>query len=132
MSLNSATFYWITLSFSLWHTGSVVSAFGLIFPTACGILVPWQGIKPTSPSFEGRFSTTGQPGKFLLVFFIGVWIWVLCCILMLRIFSLRLNFVFHLCEEYHWISSSFYFDKSSLYINIYICTSFIFSIFDHL
>ena len=31
----------------------------------CGILVPWPGIKPTSPALEGRFLTTGPPGKSL-------------------------------------------------------------------
>ena len=32
-------------------------------PQRCGILVPWTGIKPVSPALEGRFSTTGPPGK---------------------------------------------------------------------
>ena len=32
-------------------------------PRACGILVPWPGIKPESPVLQGRFLTTGQPGK---------------------------------------------------------------------
>ena len=30
---------------------------------ACGILVPRSGIKPASPALEGRFLTTGPPGK---------------------------------------------------------------------
>ena len=45
------------------HTGSVVVAHGLSCPTACGILVPRQGIEPASPALEGRFLTTGPPGK---------------------------------------------------------------------
>ena len=33
---------------------------------ACRILVPSTGIKPVSSALEGRFLTTGPPGKFLL------------------------------------------------------------------
>ena len=43
--------------------GSVVVAHGLSCLEACGILVPRPGIKPTSPALEGRFLTTGPPGK---------------------------------------------------------------------
>ena len=50
---------------SLRHTGSVVVAHGLSCPAACGILVPRPGIEPVSPAQEGRFSTTGPPGKSL-------------------------------------------------------------------
>ena len=32
-------------------------------PKACGILVPWPGIKPMSPTLEGRFLTMGPLGK---------------------------------------------------------------------
>ena len=32
-------------------------------PMACGILVPWPGIRPASPALEGRFPTTGPQGK---------------------------------------------------------------------
>ena len=32
-------------------------------PEACGILVPWSGIKPTFPALAGRFFTSGPPGK---------------------------------------------------------------------
>ena len=32
-------------------------------PAARGILVPWPGIEPVSPALEGRFFTTGPPGK---------------------------------------------------------------------
>ena len=38
-------------------------ALGLSCPTACGILVPWPWISPATPSLEGRFLTTGPPGK---------------------------------------------------------------------
>ena len=43
--------------------GSVVVVGGLSCPLACGILVPWPGIKPVSPALEGRFLTAGPPGK---------------------------------------------------------------------
>ena len=51
---------------------------------ACRILFPWPGIKPTSPALEGRFLTTGLPGKphsssffFLTAEYIGknIYIW---------------------------------------------------------
>ena len=45
------------------RVGSVVVAGGLHYPKVCGILVPPPGIKPTSPALEGRFLTTGLPGK---------------------------------------------------------------------
>ena len=45
------------------RTSSVVVARGLSSPVACGILVPWPGIKLVSPALEGRFFTTGPPGK---------------------------------------------------------------------
>ena len=32
-------------------------------PRASGILVPWPGIEPMFPALEGRFLTTGPPGK---------------------------------------------------------------------
>ena len=43
--------------------GLVVADCGLSCPVACGILVPQQEIEPTSPALEGRFLTTGSPGK---------------------------------------------------------------------
>ena len=43
--------------------GSVVAAYGLSCPAACGILVTQSGIEPTPPALEGRFLTTGPPGK---------------------------------------------------------------------
>ena len=45
--------------------GSVVAAHGLSCPAACGLLVSRPGIKCTSPALEGRFLTTGPPGKSL-------------------------------------------------------------------
>ena len=36
---------------------------GLSCPTACGILTPHPGIKPSSPALEGGFLTTEPPGK---------------------------------------------------------------------
>ena len=47
----------------LWHTGS--SSHRLTRSTVCGIslTVPQPGIEPASPALEGRFLTTGPPGK---------------------------------------------------------------------
>ena len=45
------------------HTGSVVASCGLCCPTACGFLVPRPGIKPVSPSSQGRLLATGPRGK---------------------------------------------------------------------
>ena len=45
------------------RVGSVVVARGLSCPVACGIFVPSPGIEPTPPALEGRFLTTGPPGK---------------------------------------------------------------------
>ena len=41
----------------------LVVAHGLRCSKACGILVPWPGIKPTSLALQGRFLTTRPPGK---------------------------------------------------------------------
>ena len=38
-------------------------------PMAYGSLVLWPGIEPTSPALEGRFLTTGPPGKSSFYFF---------------------------------------------------------------
>ena len=43
--------------------GSVVAACRLSYPAACGILVPQPGIEPMFSALEGRFLTTGPPGK---------------------------------------------------------------------
>ena len=50
-------------TWGLGHAGSVVVSHGFSCPVACGILVPQPGIKPTSPPLEGKFLTTGPPGK---------------------------------------------------------------------
>ena len=40
---------------------------------AYGISVSRPGIKPTSPEFQGRFLTTGRPGKSFVVLFLIFW-----------------------------------------------------------
>ena len=45
------------------HSASFVLAHGLSCPVACGILVPRPQNKPTSPALQGRFVTSGPPGK---------------------------------------------------------------------
>ena len=42
-----------------------VVAHRLNCPAVCGILVPRPGIETMSPALEGRFVTTGSPGKSL-------------------------------------------------------------------
>ena len=42
---------------------SLVMVHGLSCPELCEILITWSGIEPTSPALEGRFLTTGPPGK---------------------------------------------------------------------
>ena len=46
-------------------TGLVVAVPRLSCSVACGILVPWPGIKPMSPALECRFPVTRPSGKFL-------------------------------------------------------------------
>ena len=54
------------LSRGLWGAqASAVAVLCLRCSAACGILVPWQGIKPTSPALQGEFLTTGPPRKSL-------------------------------------------------------------------
>ena len=48
--------HWVFVSACGWCTG-------LVAPVACGILVPWPGIEPTSPALESEFLNTGPPGK---------------------------------------------------------------------
>ena len=50
---------------SVWalHCNTQVAAYGLSCPKACEILVPRLGIEPMSTALEGRFLTTGPPGK---------------------------------------------------------------------
>ena len=45
--------------------GSVVVVLELSCPRACGISAPRTGIKLESPALQGRFLTTGPPGKSL-------------------------------------------------------------------
>ena len=47
---------------------SVVATHGFSCPQHCGILVPWPEMKPSEPALQGRFSTTGPPGKSHLFF----------------------------------------------------------------
>ena len=66
ISLNSYSFIFYFLGcagFLLWHVGSKVAAHRLSYPTVCGIFVPQSGVKPEPPALEGRFLTTGPPGK---------------------------------------------------------------------
>ena len=51
------------LSIHCGERASLVVVRGLSCPTARGILVPRPGIEPASPVLEGRFFTTGPPGK---------------------------------------------------------------------
>ena len=61
--------------------GSLAVACRLGCPVACGILVPWPGIKPTSPALEGRFLITGHRGSPSLFFYVcrsrirQAWVW---------------------------------------------------------
>ena len=54
----------------LWHMDTGSRSFGLSScsiglgcSTTCGMLVPRPGIEPISPAVQGRFLTTGPPGK---------------------------------------------------------------------
>ena len=48
---------------ALEQVGSAAVVHGLSSSMACGILVPWWGNKPMSPALQGKFLTTGPPGK---------------------------------------------------------------------
>ena len=48
-----------------------VAASGSSCPVACGILVPWSEIKPTSSALEGGLLTTGPSGKSFLSVYIN-------------------------------------------------------------
>ena len=50
---------------------SIVVLRGLSCSKAHGILVPWPGIEPMSPALQGRFLTTGLPGKSLTPIFLN-------------------------------------------------------------
>ena len=58
-------FIWLHWVFVAACVGSVIAAHRLSCTVACGILVPKPRIKPMSPTFKGRFLTTGPPGKLL-------------------------------------------------------------------
>ena len=47
------------------YAGQVVAAPGLSCPSAYGVLVPLPGIQPSPTALEGRFLTSGLPGKSL-------------------------------------------------------------------
>ena len=47
------------------HAGSFAALRQLSYSRVCGILVLLSGIEPTSPAWQGRFLTTGPPGKSL-------------------------------------------------------------------
>ena len=51
-------------------TGSAVGVHGLSCFMACGVLVPWPGIEPTSLMLQGGFLTTGPLGKSLFFYFL--------------------------------------------------------------
>ena len=55
--------FFLNCLFSWLHWVSSVAAHGLSCLVACGFSVAWPGIKPMSPALEGRFLTTGPPGK---------------------------------------------------------------------
>ena len=50
-------FVTILLLFMFWFFGH----------KACGILAPWRGIDPASPTLEGKVITTGQPRESLII-----------------------------------------------------------------
>ena len=56
---------------SLQFRNSLAMSNGLSCPTTCGILVPWLGIEPASPALQGRFLTSGPPGKFIHTVYFG-------------------------------------------------------------
>ena len=57
-------FYWLCWVFTaVWRLSS--SCVSPPYPPAWGIIVPQPGMEPTSPALEGRFLTTGPPGKSL-------------------------------------------------------------------
>ena len=49
----------------LWCADSLISAHRLRSSAACGIIVPQPWFEPLSPALQGRFLTTGPPGKSL-------------------------------------------------------------------
>ena len=62
--ISTLYFYFGCTGSLLQHSSSSLQHTGLV-TVVCGILVPWLGVKPVSPVLEGRFLTTGPPGKTL-------------------------------------------------------------------
>ena len=58
----------IVASCGLRNTGSVVAVLGFSCPVACEIFPD-----PGSPALQGRFSTTGQPGKPLAILIFSIY-----------------------------------------------------------
>ena len=58
----------LVVAHRLQSTGSVIAAHGLSCSESSGLLVPQSGFIPTSPEIQGRFLTTGSPGKFSFLF----------------------------------------------------------------
>ena len=56
---------WLPYAGQLWRLSSEVGVHGLSFSMAYGILVLPPGIEPTSPALQGKFLTSGLPGKSL-------------------------------------------------------------------
>ena len=54
--------FWLCWVFCM---GLTLQLIGLVTPGAWGILVTRLGIEPMSLALEGRFLSTGPPGKFL-------------------------------------------------------------------
>ena len=54
--------FWCTDSLDVMH-GSVLAMHGLVALEAYEIPVPQPGLEPPSPALQGRFLTTGLPGK---------------------------------------------------------------------
>ena len=42
---------------------TLIVAHGVSCSKACGILVPWSAVEPTSPALQGGFLATGSPGR---------------------------------------------------------------------
>ena len=55
---------------------------------ACGILVPWPGVKPVPSTLESKVLNTGPPGKFI---FINTWNWMNECITIYLLTLLFMN-----------------------------------------
>ena len=57
---------WTIFSLCIEFVILVLLFYVLVFfhPEACGILASQPGIKPTLPTLEGEFLTTGLPGKY--------------------------------------------------------------------